>query len=67
MDKKAQKKAQFEKLIARIDKNLSNVNDLIESTKIPMSPYQPGAEILEKLELESSDSMFWQNFKTAGP
>lgn len=60
-------KEQYEKLSARLTKNMADVESLLAATRVPAYSAVPDHNILKNLLTECEDSEFWQNFKKAAP
>lgn len=67
MQKKSTTKSQLSKLAQRIEKSLTKVNELCETTPTPQFSAAPDPNILKDLVAESADSDFWMNFRKAAP
>ena len=67
MQKKASVRGQYDLLTNRVEKALTTVNELCETTPTPNYSAAPDPNILKALLPECEDSDFWQNFKKAAP
>lgn len=60
-------KEQYEKLGARLAKNVDEIDSLMKATNVPQYTAVPDHNVLQNLLGECEDSDFWQNFKKAAP
>ncbi len=60
-------KEMYEKLSARLIKNVEEIDNLMKATNVPQYTAVPDHNVLQNLLAECEDSDFWLNFKKAAP